>query len=304
MTLSGPISIVIPAFNCENTIVDTIDSILDGNLEAGDEIVVVDDGLSDSARGVLARLAAREPRIRLLRNHDNLGAPAARNRGTEAARHELVFNFDADNLLVPHSLPRLKRFFVEMGADLATFGEVHFFRNNRRDVSHKWIFTSGPISLADYLAGWYSPGASGTFLYSKSVWRNVGGYDESGPGLHDTWAFSLKQVAAGARVMTLPGTYYLHRYGHESLYVRETTRDPEANVRVATYIMRSYLHLLEHEDREYLTSAAGSSEWFDKLPQRPLRVKGEPPGRTGRCVVTRPFHRRLINRVRRMWTER
>ena len=51
-----PVSFIIPAYNCAGTIRQAVESILDGNYEAGDEIILVDDCSTDSTPRVLKEI--------------------------------------------------------------------------------------------------------------------------------------------------------------------------------------------------------------------------------------------------------
>jgi glycosyltransferase involved in cell wall biosynthesis len=69
--------------------------------------VYVDDGSRDGSAEVLASLAARDPRVRVLRFAENAGQTAAFAAGFEAARGEVIATLDADLQNDPADLPRL-----------------------------------------------------------------------------------------------------------------------------------------------------------------------------------------------------
>ncbi len=96
MKKSETISIVIPAFNAERTIVDSVAAAGEQRW-AGErpEVIVVDDGSTDSTAAVAERAGARVIR------QDNAGPAAARNRGWRESTGDLVFFTDSD--CFPHS---------------------------------------------------------------------------------------------------------------------------------------------------------------------------------------------------------
>ncbi|NYT38025.1 glycosyltransferase family 2 protein [Allopusillimonas soli] len=98
------VSIVMPAYNAEDLIERTIDSVVSqsyGNWE----LLVVDDCSKDGTRSVVERLAQSDGRIRLVPLEHNNGAPAApRNIGVSLARGEFVALLDADDLWHPRKL--------------------------------------------------------------------------------------------------------------------------------------------------------------------------------------------------------
>ncbi len=93
------ISVVIPAFNeqesIEKAVRDAVD-FLPRRFEDW-EILLVDDGSTDDTASITQRIAAAEPRVKLLKHPTNQGYGRAVATGFGVARHELVFYTDADN---------------------------------------------------------------------------------------------------------------------------------------------------------------------------------------------------------------
>ncbi len=65
---------------------------------------MVDDGSRDDTAAIVEALAATDPRVVLLRQPENGGVSAARNRALEAARGEWIAFVDADDRLLPGGL--------------------------------------------------------------------------------------------------------------------------------------------------------------------------------------------------------
>ena len=83
-------SVVIPAYNCEKTIVHTLNALQTQTIPPK-EVIVVDDGSSDQT----AALIKTFPEVKYV-FQDNQGPAQARNRGAEAASGEILFFTDAD----------------------------------------------------------------------------------------------------------------------------------------------------------------------------------------------------------------
>lgn len=86
-------SIIVPLYNKEKSIRSTIDSVLSQSFQKF-EIVVVDDGSTDSGADVVAQI--KDNRIRLIRK-DNGGVSSARNRGIKEAKYDYIALLDADD---------------------------------------------------------------------------------------------------------------------------------------------------------------------------------------------------------------
>jgi len=281
-TLSN-ISFVIPAYNCANTINETIESLLDGNFQDGDELIIVNDGSVDNTTNLLYEIKLKYDHIIIISNSLNKGCPATRNIGINIATNALIFNLDSDNILAPGTVQKLKKSLIENHADVAAFSEYHYFHDSITNVTHKWICKAGLLSLADFLSGPINPGPGGNFLHTKESWERLGGYDEVGKGLHEAWGYTLKHLANCSKFVVVPDTFYYHRYGHESLFVRESA-SKNNNSLMATKLITPYLDLIIVEDAEYVLSDEGSKSWFDNFEQRPLRLKSGEKGINGKVV--------------------
>jgi PST family polysaccharide transporter len=96
------VSIVIASYNSAATISETLASVQQQTLRSW-ELLVIDDGSTDSSPDVLARFANDDSRIKLIRQ-PNAGPSAARNRGVVEARGRYVAFLDSDDVWSPDHL--------------------------------------------------------------------------------------------------------------------------------------------------------------------------------------------------------
>jgi glycosyltransferase involved in cell wall biosynthesis len=285
MDSSTKVSFVMPAFNAAETIAEAVNSIMNGNFTVGDELIIINDSSGDETDKVVKELKNIYPEILYLVNPVNLGCPATRNIGIRAASNPLIFNMDADDLLVKNSVAKLKKAMLKKKVDLVAFGESRFFKHqNPKFITHSCIYKPGIMTLADYLTGPIVPG--GNYLYTKASWEKIGGYWEYGKGLHEFWGFTLKQLANGAKVYVLPRSYYLHRYNKDSLFSREGKSSEDMSL-MATKMLMNFIDLLNDDDAKYLRSDFGSRHWYGEYSQRPLRLKNGQIGIKGRDRLNR-----------------
>lgn len=111
VTPSPLVSVITPCFNAEAYVGAAVNSVRDQTLSRW-EHVVVDDGSTDRSAGLVAALAAADPRLSLVRLGRNRGVAAARNAGVLAAdrRSRYLVFLDADDLLAPRMLGTLSAY--------------------------------------------------------------------------------------------------------------------------------------------------------------------------------------------------
>ena len=128
--VTGPVSIIVPAFNEQAGIEATVRSLLASDHPV--EVIVVDDGSTDRTADIVERLIA--PGLVLIRQA-NAGKPAALNAGIMAASHDLVVMVDGDTVLESDAVRRLVQPFADSHIG-AVSGNAKVA--NRRGVLGNW----------------------------------------------------------------------------------------------------------------------------------------------------------------------
>ncbi|MFD1677066.1 glycosyltransferase family 2 protein [Alicyclobacillus fodiniaquatilis] len=107
------------------------------------EMLIVDDGSTDQTPDWLRGVA--HPRIRILRNEQNLGKARALNRGLAAANGDYVLELDADDWLTPHAVQALSQAMDERDHRVGMLtGQHHlWYRDRRRDLYYRGLFGGG-----------------------------------------------------------------------------------------------------------------------------------------------------------------
>jgi peptidoglycan-N-acetylglucosamine deacetylase len=127
------VSVIVPAYNEEKVIAQTIDSLL-GSTYPKLEIIVVDDGSSDRTSAVVAQRFSNEPRVRLF-NIPNCGKADALNYGLRYAQGEVIVGLDADTHFEKETIGMLARHFADPRVG-AVAGNVKV--GNRNNLITRW----------------------------------------------------------------------------------------------------------------------------------------------------------------------
>ncbi|MEM6327275.1 MAG: glycosyltransferase family A protein [Bacteroidota bacterium] len=166
MTDRPAISAIVPVYNGERYLREALESILAQTLPAA-EILVVDDGSTDSSADLAASIAetASVP-IRVIRQ-DNAGAAAARNHGAREATGSLLAFLDADDLWTPDALAsNLSRLGTE--ADMA-FGHAQQFISPDLTPEAAARLACPPDPMSGYIP-------SAMLIRREAFWR-IGGFE-------------------------------------------------------------------------------------------------------------------------------
>lgn len=94
------ISVVMSAYNAEKYLREAMDSILSQTF-ADFQLIVIDDKSTDASGAILKEYAARDARVVVLENEENMGLTKSLNRGLSIARGEYIARMDADDISVP-----------------------------------------------------------------------------------------------------------------------------------------------------------------------------------------------------------
>ncbi|MDB4926960.1 glycosyltransferase family 2 protein [Mucilaginibacter sp.] len=265
------ISFFIPAYNCADTIIESVNSIIETNFKIGDELIIVNDCSTDETGETLKDLKKKYPEIILIAHNRNKGGAAARNTAVDNAKHELLFCLDADNVLAPNSIKPLKEYLIGCNADVASFQYQHFFTSDKLKPDYIWTLPDGEFDRGMYLTDGNTPGQHGNYLFTKQSWVNARGYAE-GTGALDTWTFGLRQAITGAKAVILKDTYYYHRLDHQNSY---WMRDAEANLwsvsMKATLALYPFFDRIDEKYLDYMLGK-GRYSWFHSRGKKPIKL--------------------------------
>ena len=125
------ISVVIPVYNVEKYLAECVDSVL-GQTYQDYEIILVDDGATDSSGAMCDEYAQKDGRIRVI-HQPNGGLSAARNTGLSAAAGEFVYFLDSDDYIEPTALADLVSVAEQERADVVFFDGYVFYDECEED---------------------------------------------------------------------------------------------------------------------------------------------------------------------------
>jgi peptidoglycan/xylan/chitin deacetylase (PgdA/CDA1 family)/SAM-dependent methyltransferase len=199
------ISVIVPAYNRQETLGPTLESLLEQTYDNW-EAIVIDDGSVDATAAVAEEYATRDKRISVHRQL-NGGVSRARNAAIERARAEWLFFLDADDWIAPRAFERL----IAAGA-ADTQVDAVYGGYARIDQAGKELREKLPVPASDLFPLFARTCAIAihTCLVRAELVRQSGGFDESLVTCED-WDLWQRLARLGARFAAIPDYIAFYR---------------------------------------------------------------------------------------------
>ena len=265
-----------PVWNAAATVLRAVASVRAQTL-ADWELVVVDDGSTDSTAEILDDLATAEPRLRVL-TQPHVGLVAALNAGLAVARGQFIARMDADDESLPERLAaQVERLDAEPRLDLVG-SLVEFVGDARAATGYAlhvaWlnsVCTPEEVALNQFVE---SPFAHPSVMFRRELADRYGGYrDGDFPEDYELW---LRWQEAGARMAKVPRL--LLRWHDTPGRLSRTDRryDADAFYRCKAGFLARWLERHVQEGRRLLVWGAGrpTRRRVDWLRRAGARVDG------------------------------
>jgi glycosyltransferase involved in cell wall biosynthesis len=194
------LSVIICCYNAGATLAETLEALVDQTWSEAWEVLVVNNRCTDNSMEIAAQFQARLPNLRLIDALERQGQPYTANVGVAAAQGEAIAFCDADDVVAPGWV-------AAMGEALATHDFVAA-RMETQKLNVDWVQQSRGRPQSEgpqlYYYPTYLPHAGGGTLGCKrTLYLEMGGFDESLPLLHDT-DFCWRVQRAGTALHFVP----------------------------------------------------------------------------------------------------
>jgi len=214
------VSIIMPNYNCERYIADSIRCALQ-QTGVTVEVVFVDDASTDGSVAVAQAMAAQYPG--LVQVHSlpvNSGSAVARNTALRHAHGRWLAVLDSDDLMYPDRLARLIRMAEEQGVAMIADDLLTFYDDGKRAphglLGGRHIQGGHKVSLADFVRGNPMYGPHGSLGYVKPIvlaqaWRASNVWYDPALRLAQDYDFLLRLLEHGLEFYLLPEPWYFYR---------------------------------------------------------------------------------------------
>lgn len=211
------LSIIIPLYNAEYYIQECLDSIVHSSL-TDYEIIVVNDGSTDSSVKVLTPYLSKFPSIRLI-NQKNSGVSIARNKGLQEARGKYVTFIDADDYINGDELKSIMTF--------AQFQNTDFIVTGHQRVCNNEIIGTEVLGNqrfnGDEIKRYFEKGWVGIFqpvwgkLYSREIIQLNNVKFRGGVKMYEDSIFNFEYMVHIKNMQLLSKVFYSYRKNQGSV---------------------------------------------------------------------------------------
>ena len=173
--MSITVSIVIPAYNAEQYLGETIESVLAQTFDDF-ELLIIDDGSTDNTAEIVRNYSFKDNRVKL-RSQQNQGVSIARNTGIKLAKGEYIAFLDSDDKWLPNKLAVHIEHFNQDSNLGASFGKVEFLTSDGQLTGHLSNSLLTGIK-PEYLLYENPTITTSNIVVRREVFEQVGGFDE------------------------------------------------------------------------------------------------------------------------------
>lgn len=220
------VSIIIPCYNYENYICNTLESCLAQDYKGKVEVIVVDDCSTDHSVMMVERHFKGQ--VRLLRLPQNMGYSTAKNEGIRVSTGEYITAIDADDMLTEDSVSVRSQFLFENPRYLLVYAQAYIIKGDG-DLSY-WKNRLYKIEVSHREDKIHAQ----TVMVRREVYVNYGLYDEKLRSRSDNEMWNrLRNVAnIGGSFYSLrhPVAYYRK---HDRSMIQYRKKNPEYNDEVS-----------------------------------------------------------------------
>jgi glycosyltransferase involved in cell wall biosynthesis len=264
------VSILIPAYNSEEWITQTLQSAV-AQTWPHKEIIVVDDGSSDRTAEVARRFASKEVSVV---TKENEGAAAARNRALQLSQGDYIQWLDADDLLAPDKIEKQVQALGEVANKRillsAPWGYFSYRTNRARFVPSSLYHDLSPVEwLLRKMSGNVHM-QTGTWLTSRELADAAGPWDTRMISDDDGEYYCRVLLASeGTRFVSESKVFYRITSSNRWSFIGTSDKKKDAML-LSMRLHIQYLRSLEESDRVRKACVTYMQHWLGHFyPERP-----------------------------------
>jgi len=204
--LSPLVSVIIPVYNGQKYLEETIHSACSSDYKPF-EVIVVNDGSTDNSLQVAMKLLGKYPNLEIV-DQENGGVASARNTGIKKASGKYILPLDGDDLIEPNYISEAVKILEVQPEVKVVYCKADKFNENGTKTWNLKPFSINALARDNMIFV--------SALFRKKDWEKVGGFSEDMNLGREDWEFWIKMLKNGGEVMRLPFVGFHYRLTPES----------------------------------------------------------------------------------------
>jgi glycosyltransferase involved in cell wall biosynthesis len=229
------ISIIIPCYNQEKYLEETVISALNSTYRPI-EIIIVNDGSTDGSKELAEQLANQHQEIKVL-NQQNQGVAVARNHGIKVAKGIFILCLDGDDLISDNYLEEAAKILTNKPEVKVVYCKALKFNEKTKKPWKLKPFSRNMLARDNMIFV--------SALFRKSDWEACAGFSEDMHYGREDWEFWIKMLKNGGEVIQLPFIGFFYRLTASSKR-KKTGTNEKKRARIA-YLNSKHQDFFERE---------------------------------------------------------
>lgn len=210
------ISVIVPVYNCEDYLEESIGSVLNQSFK-DIEVICVDDGSTDSSLNILNNIAYNDSRLKVF-SQENQGSSSIRNYGLKNANGDYLYFFDADDFLVENALEEAYSNAIRNDSDIVVFKydqykDNEFFKHFGHEFEKQFPnvdFDNFTFNFHDYRERPFRGPFAPWFKLYKKEFLDMHGFEFPKSLNHNDLPFHVMTFLKASKISFVPE--YLYHY--------------------------------------------------------------------------------------------
>ena len=226
MAIPPILSVLMPVFNSERFVAETIDSVLNQTF-TDFEFLILDDASTDKSFEIIKDFEKQDSRIKVYQNEKNLGVVESRNKLIELSKGKYIAWIDSDDIALENRFEEEIKF-LEEHPEIGMVGAFPIIIDEFGNKIGKWLFETDPQKLKIELF-FHSPFLSSSVMIRKNtIPQNY--YDSGFPVAEDFDLYS--KISENSEIANIPETLVKYRINSKGLSKSNSEKMEKLSVQV------------------------------------------------------------------------
>jgi len=229
------LSVVMSVHNNASTLKQAIDSLLHQTFK-NFQLIILNDASTDESTTILTKSALDDKRIKIITNKAQLGLTKSLNKALKQVKTKYIARMDADDISLPRRLEK-QLDFLEKHSDIMFIGTAAYLINDQEKQIGLKRFPSDNKTLRHLILR-YCPFIHPTWMFRRSILREIGDYNENFPFAQD-YEFVLRLMSK-YQVANLPQPLLRYRVDSPTAISLKNLKQQEKFALKARYLALSH----------------------------------------------------------------